>query len=113
MIFQTPQWKWRGASEQMMYGFVSNTVLICPAHAKSITTFVVVPTEFFQLLSLIFNDAQNAHLAVVGARFYLDEDDGVWVFGVGSVDDLYAVELWPYILSSTPPWGDLALRRGR
>lgn len=113
MIFQTPQWSWRSDPGPVRYGFVHNTVNIYPKSGGSILAYVAVPTEFFQLLPLIFKEPDRTHAAVTGTEFYLDEDERFWVFGIESVDGKVAADLWPYIQSKTPPWVDLALRRRR
>jgi hypothetical protein len=110
MIFQSPQWQWRAEDGPVDYGFVRNVVGIYPTNRKRAKAYVVVPTELFQLLPFVFSAEQNAHLAVVGAHFYLDEVEKVWVFGVEAIDGSCAIDLWPYIKSKLPNWVDLALR---
>lgn len=111
MIFDSPQWKWRTAYEPQKFGFVENVVRMHPVRGREFEGYVVVPTEFFQLLPVVFAGEELAHAQTQTVEFYMDEmEDHSWVLGVETKDGRYGADLWRYTNSSLPPWFDVAKR---
>lgn len=104
-------WPLRAAYNAESYGFVTNEVVLTAAKSpRERTAYIVIPSEFFQLLELAFTGVEKSHAAAVGTYFYMDEVDNHWVFGIETMDAKFHTDLWPYIKSRVPPWVDLALR---
>ncbi len=113
MMFSAPQWTWRLDREEQSYGYVRNSVRIFPERGRDLVANVAIPTEFFQLLPLIFSGDAAAHAKIVGAELYIDQHKDRWIMGVETRDGLYGTDLWPYTASKLPAWLDVTLRRAR
>lgn len=109
MVFASPQWTWRTDDGFKTYGFVRNVVYLNPSRGVVRNAYVVVPTEFFQLIDVLFPGEERAHAATYGLQFYLDQVKSEWVFGVETVDGQHNRDLWWYTESRLPPWAELAL----
>lgn len=103
MVFSSPQWTWRKAYEPVDYGFVRNTVAICPERGREREVHIVVPTELFQFLPAMFG-GELEYVREVGAEFYADQEGKRWVLGIQSVDGRVHRDLWAYTQSQLPPW---------
>lgn len=110
-VFAAPQWTWLAGSGPAQYGYVHNAVNICPERGPEVVAYMQIPTEVFQLLPVIFSGAME-HVRSVGVDFYLDEQAGIWIMGVGARDGTQSVDLWSYDPGKLPSWARTALGRG-
>lgn len=103
MIFDTPQWSWRLAPEPVNYGYVKGLVLVYPERGKARQAAVVVPSEFFQLITTVLSEALQQQALDQGVHFYLDDlGGGRWLFGFSLAGEPY--DLWMYTSSTLPLW---------
>lgn len=113
MIFAAPQWRWRLCHRELDYGFVHNRVVICPLRGRSAVAQVVIPSEFFQLLPLLFHGKKLRKAKRLGVDFFMEEDGDRWIMGVEIADGSNSIFLWPYTKSQLPAWFDVARRKTR
>jgi hypothetical protein len=109
MVFSAPQWVWRADDGHKKYGFVHNTVFLNPNRGLVKKAYVVIPTEFFQLIDVLFPGEERAHAATHGLQFFLDQMKTEWVFGVETLDGHANRDLWWYAEQKLPAWAELAL----
>lgn len=108
MIFDKPHWSWRVAAAAESYGFVRGVVHVYPERGATRRAYVVVPSEFFQLLTSVMSEKTLARAAAEGVQFYLDDlGGGRWAFGFVIGGDIYN-DMWPYTRSTLPLWFDRA-----
>lgn len=108
MTFDTPQWRWRAASEIVSYGYVKGVVYIYPERGRARAGAVSVPSEFFQFLTGVLSGDKQKLASEKGVHFYLDDlGGGRWVFGFtyGAAEPY---DLWIHTKSNLPPWFDRA-----
>lgn len=104
MMFPAQQWALKEDTEPRVYGFVDNELGICLLNGEELQAFVVVPTELFLFLPLVFPREGMDKAKEVGVWFYLDEHPKEWIFGVETKDGELGADLWPYTKSRLPGW---------
>lgn len=104
MIFDKEQWKVIAEDDKVLYGgFVRNSVVVHTAPAYVV--YIRVPTDFFPFIEQycpeVVSLARKKPLS-----FYLDNEEGHWVFGYYVPLRWAWVDLWLY--RGLPEWANEA-----